>query len=123
MSYFGRIANITYMEPPTPIGQPRKFPVLRVDVTHEPLPDSHKAVSVQILPLAPNAIAGVKRWFSMFGMGEIPNFDIDDATDVLIDPDLTGTPVMFSVEPNGAASIEGVAHPSKCESCGSWSQA
>ena len=54
-------------------------------------------VSSEWLSLSPKAAFRLKKWFGKFGLGDIEDLDINDETNMLDEPDLVGTRVIFKV--------------------------
>src|SRR5574337_1934014 len=112
-SYYGEIDRITYRE----AREAGKFPQLMVTyvVTDG---DSTGRKSSEFLSLSPKAAFRLKRWFMKFGLGDAENFEVDDETNDLLEPDLIGYAVIFTVKADGErfrtelASVEtDVANP------------
>lgn len=112
-SYYGEIDRITYRE----AREAGKFPQLMVTyvVTDG---DSTGRKSSEFLSLSPKAAFRLKRWFMKFGLGDAENFEVDDESNDLLEPDLIGYAVIFTVKADGErfrtelASVEtDVANP------------
>lgn len=117
-AHVGRIAAVSYLAS-TP-GRP--FASVRVDVVHEPREDNHQVVSSEVYPLPTRAKL---RWqlhglFRALGMDYPENIEVDDDTDLVVAPDLSGLPVEFSVGENGSIRITGRANATRCDACGRW---
>lgn len=54
-------------------------------------------VSSEWLSMSPKAAFRLKKWFAKFGLGDVEDLDIDDETNLLTEPDLVGTRVIFKV--------------------------
>lgn len=95
-SYYGEIDRITYRE----AREAGKFPQLMVTyvVTDG---DSTGRKSSEFLSLSPKAAFRLKRWFMKFGLGDAENFEVDDETNDLLEPDLIGYAVIFTVRQDG----------------------
>lgn len=95
-SYYGEIDRITYRE----AREAGKFPQLMVTylVTDG---DSAGRKSSEFLSLSPKAAFRLKRWFMKFGLGDSEAFEVDDETNDLIEPDLIGYAVLFTVKADG----------------------
>src|SRR5688572_3201240 len=94
-TYLGEIAKIEYREASKPGG----FPQLQVQYTVIDGDALGKSQS-EWLSFSPKAAFMMKRWFSKFGHGEIPDLDVDDDTNLLVDPDLVSVRVVFKVYPD-----------------------
>src|SRR5574337_224712 len=80
--------------------------------------DSTGRKSSEFLSLRPKAAFRLQRWFMKFGLGDAENFEVDDETNDLLEPDLIGYAVIFTVKADGErfrtelASVEtDVANP------------
>ena len=95
-SYAGEIDRITYRE----AREAGKFPQLMVTyvVTDG---ESTGRKSSEFLSLSPKAAFRLKRWFLKFGLGDTENFEVDDETNDLLEPDLIGYAVLFTVKQDG----------------------
>jgi hypothetical protein len=93
--YLGEITATKYIEAKAA----DKFP--QIQVTYLVIEgDSTGKSQSQWLSLSPKAIRFTKRFFDKFGLGETANFDVDDDTDDLLDPDIIGYRVIFEVAPD-----------------------
>lgn len=58
--------------------------------------------SSEFLSFSPKAVFRMKRWFDKFGLADdLESLDIDDDTNLLMDPDLVGVNVVFRVRKDG----------------------
>jgi len=97
-SYLGEIAKIQYKE----AREAGKFAQIMVTyVVIDGVSITRK--QSEWLSLSPKAVYRTKKWFAKFGCGDITLTDesFDPDTDELIDPDLIGVKVIFSVKPDG----------------------
>lgn len=93
--YLGEITAAKYIEAKAA----DKFP--QIQVTYLVIEgDSTGKSQSQWLSLSPKAIRFTKRFFDKFGLGDTANFDVDDETDDLMDPDIVGYRVIFEVAPD-----------------------
>lgn len=93
--YLGEITRVLYIEAKAA----DKFPQLQVTYLVIEGDSTGKSQS-QWLSLSPKAMRFTKRFFDKFGLGDTANFDVDDDTDDLIDPDIVGYRVIFEVAPD-----------------------
>lgn len=93
--YLGEIERMAYLEPKAA----GKFPQIRCQYLVIEGDAINKRQS-QFLSLSPNAMGFVKTFFSKFGLGEIPDFQVDEDTLDLIYPDVTQSTVIFKVGPD-----------------------
>lgn len=94
--YLGEIEKVTYKEP----REAGKFAQLQV--TYLVIDGEHTGrKQSEWLSLSPKAAFRLKRYFNRFGLGDTENFDVDDDTDELLEPDLAGFRVIFEVKPDG----------------------
>jgi hypothetical protein len=93
--YLGEVEKVAFLE----AREQGKFPQLRVQylVIDGDLLGRKQS---QFLSMSPNAMGFVKQFFAKFGLGETENFDVDDDTLELTDPDITGYQVIFKVGPD-----------------------
>lgn len=97
-SYLGEIAKIQYKE----AREAGKF--AQIMVTYQVIDGvSITKKQSEWLSLSPKAVYRTKKWFAKFGCGDITLTDesFDPDTDELVDPDLIGVRVIFSVKPDG----------------------
>ena len=66
-----------------------------------PLAVSEAQFPSEWLSLSPKAAFRLKRYFDRFGLGDTENFDVDDDTLELLEPDIVGYQVIFEVKPDG----------------------
>ena len=57
----------------------------------------------EFISLSPKAAFRVKKWFSLFGLGDTDNVVTDEETDELTEPDLVGVRVVFEVRADAKA--------------------
>lgn len=90
-TYLAQIEKITY-RPPREAG---KSPQLMV--TYKVIDDGPQlgATSSEFLSMSERAMPRLKKWFDKFGLGDVENFDVDDDTDELVDPDLAEVQVII----------------------------
>lgn len=91
-SYLGQIDKITFRE----AKEAGKFPQLMatyVVIDEQALGRK----SSEFISLSPKAAFRLKRWFMKFGLGELPKLEVDDTTNELLEPDLIGYQVIFTV--------------------------
>ena len=97
-SYLGEVSKIKYME----ARESGKFAQLMVTYVVIDGVSITKKQS-EWLSLSPKAAFRLKKWFAKFGCGDLNLQDecFDAETDELIEPDLIGVKVIFSVRPDG----------------------
>jgi hypothetical protein len=77
-----------------------KFPQLQV--TYAVIDGEHLGrKQSEWVSLSPKAAFRLKKWFAKFGFEDLDNLDVNDDTNMLDDPDLVGTRVIFGVRKDG----------------------
>jgi hypothetical protein len=67
----------------------------------------------EFLSMSPKAAFRLKRWFDKFGLGEGVPLDVDDETNLLMEPDLVGVDVEFRVYEDPKLYLD--EHQIRCE--------
>jgi hypothetical protein len=100
-SYFGAISKMQYRE----AKEAGKFASLMVTYTviSEEEGQLGRKMS-EFLSFSPKALFRMKRWFAKFGLGDLPAFEVDDATGEILEPDLIDVQVIFKVTLDGDRS-------------------
>jgi hypothetical protein len=94
--YLGSVDKIEFRE----ARDPTKFDQLMA--TYLVIDGDHTgSKQSEFLSLSPKAAFRLKRWFDKFGLGDVENLEIDDDTNLLIEPDLVGVNVIFQVRKDG----------------------
>jgi hypothetical protein len=94
--YAGQIDKVEYREPREE-GKHPQLMVAYVVIDGDQTGDKQS----EFLSLSPKAAFRLKRWFDKFGLGELEELDVDDETNLLMEPDLTGITVTFRVFKDG----------------------
>jgi len=94
-SYLGDIKAIIYQE----AQEAGKYAQLKVTYTSANDDETAGKDQSQWLSLSPKALGRLKKWFTKFGLGDVAITDdsFNDETDELMEPDLTGYRVIFTV--------------------------
>jgi hypothetical protein len=96
-TYLGQIDKIGYRE----AKEQGKFASLMVTYTVIEEGDFLGRKQSEFLSFSPKALYRMKLWFAKFGLGDVPEFDVDDTTNELLEPDLVGVQVIFQVSKDG----------------------
>jgi hypothetical protein len=96
-TYLGQIDKIGYRE----AKEQGKFASLMVTYTVIEEGDFLGRKQSEFLSFSPKALYRMKLWFAKFGLGDVPEFDVDDTTNELLEPDLVGVQVIFGVSKDG----------------------
>lgn len=91
--YFGEVAEIVWKA----AKEAGKFPQLMAKYTVLDEGDQLGQTSTEFISLSPKAAFRLKAYMDKFGVGDIEDLDVDDETDILMDPDLAGRQVIFKV--------------------------
>ena len=96
-TYLGQISRMQYREPSTQ----GKF--ASIMVTYVVIEEGGNLGRKQSewLSLSPKALWRMKKWMSKFGLSDLPEFDKNDETGDLIEPDLVDFRVIFKVSADG----------------------
>lgn len=90
-TYFAEISKMTYREKE---GNAKGDSIM---VQYTVLDEGKElgSTATEFLHLSEKALPRTKRWFDKFGLGDTDEFDVDDDTNDLLEPDLIGTQVII----------------------------
>lgn len=92
-SYLGEVSKAKLRE----ATEEGKFDQLMVTLTVLDEGELLGKVSTQWLSFSPRAAFMMKRFFALFGLGDLEDMDFDDDSLELLEPDITGAQVIFTV--------------------------